>query len=262
MSQVEYIFHNSQDQEELERLRVVEAVFDPASRRRLLEVGLKAGWRCLEVGAGAGSIMKWMGEVVGRDGKIVAVDINPRFVANSGLPNVEVLRADIRNIELASQFDLVHARHVLIHVPDFEVALGKMLDCLKPEGWIVIEEPDFSAARAIAGNAADCQSVNRVNQAIFRMFSSMGMDYSLGVKLPHVLQKLGLKRLSVENEAHLSGGGSAVARIMKMSTLQLSEKYIATGEATRADLERYCRFAENPDSWAVYSATVGVTGQK
>jgi ubiquinone/menaquinone biosynthesis C-methylase UbiE len=80
MAPSEYVFQRVEDQRELERLRMIEQVFDPASRRRLLNAGLQAGWRCLEIGPGAGSIMVWMGEVVGPAGRVVAVDLDPKFL--------------------------------------------------------------------------------------------------------------------------------------------------------------------------------------
>jgi len=208
-------------------------------------------------------MMRWMVDVVGETGKIVAVDIDTRFVANAALPNLEVCEADIRDISWSNNsFDLIHARYVLIHIADFQSALSKMLNSLKPGGWLVIEEPDFSAARALIGEKEECESVNKVNRAILRMFTDRGMDCSLGVKLPSIFQNFGLQLHSVENDAPLSAGGSGVATMMKMSTVQLAQKYIATGEATDEDVQKYCRFAENPSSWAVYYATVGVIGQK
>ena len=137
-----------------------------------------------------------------------------------------------------------------------------MLDLLKPGGWIVIEEPDFSAARAIVGEEAACQSMNRVNRGIFQMFANKGMDYALGVKLPKIFQQLGLQQLSVENDVPLSNGGSGIATVMKMSAVQLTEKYIATGEASHEDIENYCLFADDLHAWAIYYATVGVIAQK
>lgn len=262
MSTFQYVFTDSQHVQELERLQAIEQVFDPASRRRIQATGIRTNWRCLEVGAGAGSITQWMAAVVGKCGKVVAVDLDTRFVANIQLPNVEVLEADIRSLSLENHsFDLVHARYVLIHISDFQVALSKMLDLLKPGGWIVIEEPDFSAARAIVGEEEACQSANRVNRAILQMFSGRNMDYALGVKLPAMLQQLGLQQLSVENDAPISNGDSGVAMVIKMSTVQLAEKYIATGEATQEDIERYCLFAEDRNAWAIYYATVGVAAQ-
>jgi ubiquinone/menaquinone biosynthesis C-methylase UbiE len=151
MAESAYVFQRVNDQRELERLRMIERVFDPASRRRLLATVLQAGWCCLEVGPGAGSIMTWMGEAVGPMGQVVAVDLDPKFLSEAERPNVSVVRADIRTAQLPQQsFDVVHARYVLIHLPDYEVALTTMLDCLKPGGWLVLEEPDFSASRGIA----------------------------------------------------------------------------------------------------------------
>ena len=263
MAESAYVFQRVDDQRELERLRMIERVFDPASRRRLLATGLQASWRCLEVGPGAGSIMNWMGEVVGPTGHVVGVDLDPKFLSEVERPNVSVVRADIRTAQLSQQsFDVVHARYVLIHLADHEVALTKMLDCLKPGGWLVLEEPDFSASRGITGEEDELASVHKVNQAIAKMYATLRMDHALGLKLPALLQRCGLQDIAVENEAPLCAGGSGMATVMKMSAEQLREKYLATGIVGPSDLERYCRFAIDPNSWAIYYATIGVSGWK
>lgn len=263
MSDSQYVFADAQYNKEFERLQAIEKVCDRSTHKRILATGLTKGWRCLEVGAGAGSILKWMADIVGESGTVVGVDIDTRFVANTSLSNVEVIEADIRQLSLESNsFDLIHTRYVLIHLVDFQVALSKMLNLLKPRGWLVIEEPDFSASRAIIGDEEEYKSFNKVNQAIFRTFAERGMDYSLGIKLPSIFQQLGLQQLTVENEVPLSEGGSGIAEIMKLSAIQLRDKYLATGEVTSEDIQRYCQFAENPTSWAVYHGTVGIIGQK
>ncbi len=263
MAQSEYVFQRVEDQRELERLRIIEQVFDPASQRRLLGTGLQAGWRCLEVGPGAGSIMTWMGEVVGPTGQVVAVDLDPKFLGESRQSKVEIVRADIRTAQLPQQsFDVVHARYVLIHLPDYEVALTKMFDSLKPGGWLVLEEPDFSASRGIAGDEQELASLRKVNQAIEQMYTTRGMDFALGLKLLALMQRRGLQHLTVENDAPLCAGGSGMATVMKMSAEQLREKYLAIGVVGPSDLERYCRFADDPNSWAIYYATIAVSGRK
>lgn len=265
-AQSDYVFHRAEDQKELERLRTIEQVCDPASRRRLCSTGLSAGWRCLEVGPGAGSIMKWMGEMVGPTGKVVAIDLSTKFLADQADqngPNVEIRQDDIRTAVFPSRsFDLVHARYVLIHMPDHEVALDRMLNCLKPGGWMVIVEPDFSASRGITGTEEALRSVEKVNQAIERMYRGLGMDFKLGLKLPSLLQRRGLQALTVEHDVPLSAGGSGMATIMRLSAAQLREKYLATGAVTESDLDRYDRFADSPDTWAIYYGTVAVSGQK
>lgn len=205
MTTSQYVFIGSQRSKEFERLQAIEQVFDPATQRRIQSTGITESWRCLEVGAGAGSITRWMAGAVGESGKVVAVDLDTRFITDINQSNVEVLEADVRDLSLENDsFNLVHARYVLIHIPDFQVALTRMLKLLEPGGWLVLEEPDFSAARAIVGEEAACRSMDRVNQSILQMFENRGMDYALGSKLPAILQEFGLQQLWVENDAPLS----------------------------------------------------------
>ena len=70
--------------------------------------------------------------------------------------------------------------------------------------------------------------MNRVNQAIKVMYDKLSMDYALGLTLPAQLQRQGVNGLIVENDAPLSAGGSGMATIMKMSAVQLREKYLAS----------------------------------
>jgi SAM-dependent methyltransferase len=207
--------------------------------------------------------MTWMSEVVGPTGQIVAVDLDPKFLDESRQSNVEIVRADIRTAQLPEQsFDLVHARYVLIHIPDYETALNRMLDCLKPGGWLVLEEPDFSVSRGITGSEEQLNAVTKVNHAIKCMYERLGMDYALGRKVPGLLQARGLQSVTIENDESPSAGGSGMATIIKMSAVQLREKYLATGVVSDEDLEEYCRFAESTQSAAVYYATIGVSGRK
>src|SRR5262245_13841740 len=95
-----------------------------------------------------------MGEVVGPTGRVAAVDLNTRFLGNAKRANVAVHEADIRTIDLPpASFDLAHARFVLIHMAEWRAALDATLRLLRPGGRLVIEEPDFSASRSLAGEA-------------------------------------------------------------------------------------------------------------
>lgn len=257
---MDYVFQNTQDQNERDRLRLIETIFDPASRRRLLLGGLKDGDRCLEVGAGAGSVMRWLAEQVGPSGHVTAVDINTRFLGNPPA-NVQVVAGDIRALPLEpNSFDLVHARYVLVHIPEYKRVLDALWKALKPGGALVIEEPDFTAYRGISG--AEVQSFNNVHQAIVHMYIAKGVDPALGVKLPMLFQGWGARDLVVENDSPLVCGGSGIATMMNLSAAPLKEKYLATGKVTEEDLSAYDRFAHSPDSWAIYYATIGAMGRK
>jgi SAM-dependent methyltransferase len=128
---------------ERHRLSHLASVFDRGSRKLLSSLGVAPGWRCLEVGAGHGSLARWLSEQVGDDGGVTATDVDTRFLADLP-PNVVVLEHDIASDELPfDAFDLVHARAVLQHVPEREWALQKMVDATKRGGWVVIEDIDW-----------------------------------------------------------------------------------------------------------------------
>src|SRR5690349_3881325 len=110
MQGASYVFDNAW-QEERRRLDAVEAGWDPVSVASLQTIGVLEGWSCLEVGAGGGSIASWLCDRVGTDGRVVATDLDPRFLNAINAPNLEVRRHDIvRDAVEAGSYDLVHAR--------------------------------------------------------------------------------------------------------------------------------------------------------
>ena len=256
----EYIFAEHQKDDELLRLRMIEEALDPITIGYLERSGIGAGWRCLELGAGAGSIMKWMGEVVGTSGTVVGVDKNASRLRDLSDPPFQVLEGDFLEIPLDEAFDLAHCRYVLIHNPASDEILRKLRDALKPGGWLIVEEPDFTSAKLL-NPKGDCAR-QRVNNSICRMFEQMGLDPGYALALPERLAAQGLQIVEVDSRIHLARGGTVMARMMGASTRALAEKYIATGEADEEDIEEYIRNTENEQVWSVYYSTISVTTTK
>src|SRR5438093_4258585 len=135
-----YVFDNSWEKER-ERLASLESLYDPGTVRRLESVGVGPGWKCLEVGAGAGSIAQWLCERVGAKGKVVATDIDTRFLEVLHEPSLDVRRHNIVTDELPEEeFDLIHGRLLIQHLPDREQILKRLIVALKPGGWLVLED--------------------------------------------------------------------------------------------------------------------------
>jgi SAM-dependent methyltransferase len=255
----EYIFKRNQQEQELLRLRLIEEALDPATIMHLQATGIRKGWRCLEVGAGAGSVMKWMGSVVG-EGQVVAVDTNTNPIRHLSTGPYLVVEGDFLDVSLDGEFDLAHCRYVLIHNRRSEEMLKKLCALVKPGGFLVIEEPDFTSAKLL--NHAGDPSLQRVNNAICRMFEQMQLDPGFGLGLPQKIAGEGLRILRVDSRIHLHCGGDTMARMMGESTRALRDKYIATGEVDGADIQKYIERANEDRFWTVYYSTVSVVAQK
>ena len=127
--------------DERRRLALIERCYDPATTSRLAKLGVRAGWQCLEVGAGGGSIARWLRDQVSPGGTVVAIDLDIRFIENES--GVEARKGNILEAELEGDtYDLVHCRALLHHLRGKEVAaLRRMAAALRPGGVLVAEEP-------------------------------------------------------------------------------------------------------------------------
>src|ERR671926_1587140 len=111
-----------------ERLAALEAQLDPGTIRHLQALGVGERWQCLEVGGGGGSIAEWLCRQVGPAGRVVATDINTRFLEALDFANLEVRVHNIVEDELEpGTFDLVHARGVLVHVSQRDTVLERVV---------------------------------------------------------------------------------------------------------------------------------------
>lgn len=237
-----YVFDQTW-QRERDRLGALESLFDGASRRLMSSFGLSAGWRCLEVGFGAGGIALWLADQVGADGYVLATDIDTRFLDGHGLSNLEVRRHDIVTGYLDEDwFDLVHARAVLEHLPARDSVLPALAASLKPGGWLLVEDADFGepAATLLAQHlsfAHGRDAAQRVFLAAATLFGAIGADPSYGRRLPSALGEAGLVDVAAEIHAPVVRGGTEV---WTRGTLeQLADRIISTGLATAEDIDLF-----------------------
>jgi precorrin-6B methylase 2 len=77
------------------RLSLLEHYLDPMTRRRLTALEVGEGSRCLEVGAGGGSVANWLCEKAGPSGHVVATDVNIQLLKDIMHANFEAKQHDI-----------------------------------------------------------------------------------------------------------------------------------------------------------------------
>jgi ubiquinone/menaquinone biosynthesis C-methylase UbiE len=125
----QYVFDN-QAAEAAQRFGALEDIYDPLSIRHLSPY-VVPGANCLEIGGGSGSIARWMSQRVGSAGRVVVTDINTRFLDAIAAGNVEIRLHDIASDALEDgTFDVAHTRLVLLHLPERQPALDRMIASL------------------------------------------------------------------------------------------------------------------------------------
>jgi 2-polyprenyl-3-methyl-5-hydroxy-6-metoxy-1,4-benzoquinol methylase len=144
MSQQKYFGRSTEFEAERRRLSILERLFDNVTRDALTRLGVDEGWRCCEIGAGGGTITRWLAQAVGPTGRVVAVDLDTRFLTAIDQANVEVIKADIlSDASIGHSFDLVFTRFVLLHLPDPARAIRRMAELVRPSGWVFAIDCDM-----------------------------------------------------------------------------------------------------------------------
>jgi len=107
----------------------------------------------------------------------------------------EVLRHDVGIDEPpAGPFDLVHARLVLVHVPQRSTALAAMVAALRPGGWLVLEDADPALQPPICPDeyGPAQQLANRLRRGFRTLLAQRGAELAFGRTLPRLLRQAGL----------------------------------------------------------------------
>jgi len=196
-----------------DRLGLLERIFDPLSRQRRELV--QPGWRCLEVGAGRGSMAAWLAERVGNSGQVVATDIDITYLKRLNLPNLDVRQHNILNDPLDAldpgSFDLVCSRLMLYHVVGKqEAAIRHMAECLRPGGWLVDEDGDWGTVAPVDPSHPQYAPYHRAWRG-GDWLASRGFDPVFGRKLPVLFEHCGLENIRHEATAEVVRGGSSWA---------------------------------------------------
>jgi SAM-dependent methyltransferase len=204
----------------------------------LTALGIQKGWRCLEVGAGQGSIARWLAEQVGPQGWVVATDITLRFLTEMQLPNVEVRQHDVRTVPLEpGTYHLVHCRAVLIHMPEPQLVVRRMVEALQIGGWLLIGEPDLSSLCAADPTHPLAASFDRQYREICdRIARAKLADPYLGRRVRGLLEDAGLTAIESEGVSRIVRGGGVDARRNYMSLQVFMERGILS-QTEYADLE-------------------------
>ena len=242
----------------------------PDSRALLDRVGLRPGHRAIDLGCGPRGILDLLVERVSPGGEVVCVDAEPthtamagEFAAERGFTDVQCITADARRTGLPSgTFDLVHARTLLVNVPEPAEIVAEMARLAKPEGWVAAMEPDSEYMMCYPAHPA----FTRICEIFPLVFRRNGADHMIGRRVPHLFREAGLTEVAVEGRLQMYPPGHSrrttrldLVRSMRPRILELgladADELDELDSAARAHLE-------DPHTVAVFGILFLTWGRK
>jgi trans-aconitate methyltransferase len=251
-----YWFDNSLA-DEGNRLRLLEAIADPRSIRLLNDLPVEPGWRCAELGAGGGSMARWLADRVGAEGSVIALDRNVALLEHLGYrSNVEIVETSIQDMDLPpASLDLVHTRNVLMHIDDADAVITSLVGLLRPGGVLVVEEADYFP---LAG---------MTSPALHELASALVAKWTWARTIPGTVAGLPVFDLGVTVDTSMLQGGSPEAAFWAATFRSAEERFVdpdmarANGVApvSQATFDEAMALLAHESFWTPFSAVVCVT---
>lgn len=212
-----------------EQHRCLAEAYDPLTFARLAETGVGPGWHCLEVGAGGSQVAHWLAERVAPSGSVLATDIKPEHVAPA--PGLTVRQHDVVRDPLPdNEFDLVHARLVLQHLPERERVLPDLVRATRPGGWVQIDEFDISYGPVLlAPDERAAALYEKFLAAKDKVFRAAGGDGTWGRRAAASMVAAGLVDVDPVPAIFPWRAGSPGVQLLVHHTHHLRDRLIAAG---------------------------------
>lgn len=207
------------------------AMLDPVTTSRIDGLLDLAGARCLEIGAGAGSIAVWLADRVGPTGSVLATDIKPHQIPQRD--NLTVLRHDLVEEPLPEgPFDLIHARLVLGHLPQRQEILGRLVQALAEGGVLLIEDwHSAETGKVLTAPSAEAAELFATYQTTIgeKVFTAHGTDRTWATRIHTTMVEAGLDDVHTTVNGQSWKGGSPGSWLMASNLDHMRDKLLAAG---------------------------------
>ena len=176
----------------------------------------------------------WPPGVVGLDADPAHTAMAAEFAAARGLSGVEVMTGDARSTRLpAGSFDLVHARTLLVNLPEPAEATAEMTRLARPGGWVASTEPDTEHALCYPPHPA----FDRLRDIFTVAFRRNGADPWIGRRVPELFRQAGLEQVEVEARVQMYPHGNS-RRTIRLDLVQsMRPQVLEMGLATATELD-------------------------
>ena len=201
------------DDRERRRLLLQASILNPLTEQLLRRAGITSGMNVLDIGCGVGDVSLLAARLVGRDGRVTSVDVDPAALETldarasaEGMKNIEGLQADIHGWKPGRRFDAVVGRHILIHSKDPLAVLRDCAALLHERGLAAFHEYDFSVVHR---GWPPTPLRDRVME-VFDQFFARATWSNIGSRLWKLLMEAGFEHPDCRAEYPINGGSDSV----------------------------------------------------
>lgn len=230
--------------------------YDDVTMARLRAVGAGPGWRCLDVGAGTGTVSRRLLQDAGV-ASVLAVDRDVRFIGGRPVPGLEVLEADVTAPGFVSgRFRLVHARFVLMHLPERDRLITALAELVAPGGVLVLSD-----AVDLTSDSAPSTPYATAMRAMWKgLRATIGTDVTWVPSYPRLLREAGLGSVAAEIHVPPLLPGSAISRFWADTWKRSRAAMTATGLVDDEAVDEAVRYLGSDECAAVSAGMLTAWG--
>ena len=248
------------DERNPERQQLLAAVLNPTTREVLARLPPMPGARCLDLGCGQGNTTRCLADVL-QPASCIGIEYDPALVdyAATRTDNpacVTFQQGDATRLPFPdASFDVVFCRYLLIHMADPMAVVREMLRVVKPGGYAIAYEADFSGR----GERPAVPCPGQHQQDLERPVPEPDRRASAGRLLP----RAGATRIKAGAFTQLEHEGTTMRRIYRLTAEATGPLGVSRGvldEAEARDMvaglialeeEPHAVVAKFPDMWVI-----------
>ena len=254
---------------ELERLRFQHWIWKKITDNFFDRVGVKPGWKCLDVGSGPGFTSMDLRERVEPTGEVTALEPSEFYLnwfqqetSARGWTNVKFIQGTAEEADLPLRsYDFIFFRWVIAFVPNPEKFLKHLIAALRPGGIIALQDYWYEGLSLFPRGT----SFDRLPDIIRAYYRIGGGDAFVSGRIPSIMRKLGVRVIDFTPN-QLAGGPQSdvwewMNRFLTSHLPLMAEKGIMTKRATEAILNDWATHRNNPDAIYFSPIVVDIAGE-
>jgi SAM-dependent methyltransferase len=229
---------NENKKHEICRLMAQANTWEPEAERLFDQIGVRPGWRCIDLGCGPVGVLSPLSQRVGVHGQVFGFDEDPDCISaaeslidRSNLTNVKIIKGNLYNNSLKSDsFDLCHLRFVFNQEGCDQELLQNMVTLTRPGGVVVSQESDWTTWKCYPRQP----SWSNLRDAMIALFKQSGGDINAGLRTFKMFHQAHLTDIKIRSAILAMPVGHPYRSGLIRFALTMKERILAAGILTES----------------------------